>query len=123
MPMPMLADFALRLAGGLSGLVLLSPWRVVPPAFFRTLCQIILALLVLAALELAAAGPGRGSWAVALGTGAAVLAYVASACWGLGLPRLGIPLTGGLLAATAILLVAAARAPAVSVWGLNAAGR
>jgi hypothetical protein len=123
MPLPMLADFALRLAAGLSALVLLSPWRVVPPAFFRTLCQVILALLVLAALELAAAGTDRANWAVALGGGAAVLAFLASACWGLGLPRLGVPLTAGLLVATGLLLVAASRAPAAGVWGLNAAGR
>ena len=45
----MLADFATRLACGLAVMLLATPWRVVPPAFFRTHCQIILGL----------AGPGR----------------------------------------------------------------
>lgn len=118
----MLADFALRLAGGLSGLLLLAPWRIVPVAFFRTHCQIILALLVLAALVLAAEGPERSGTAAAVSGGAAALAYLASVAWGLGLPRLGVPLTAGLLAATGALLTAAARDPSIEVWGLNAAG-
>ncbi|HEX8199187.1 MAG TPA: hypothetical protein VF590_01775 [Isosphaeraceae bacterium] len=121
--MPMLADFALRLAAGLSGLVLLSPWRVVPPAFFRTLCGVTLGVLVLATLELAGAGTDRAYRAAALGGGAAALAFLASACWGLGLVRLGVPLSAGTLAAAAVLLVAASRAPQAGVWGLNAAGR
>ena len=32
-------------------LLAIAPWRVVPPAFFRTHCQVILGLLVLAALD------------------------------------------------------------------------
>ena len=55
MPMPMLADFAVRLAAGLAVSLLAIPWRLVPPVVFRTQCQIVLALLVLAAL---AAGRG-----------------------------------------------------------------
>ena len=50
MTMPMLADFAIRLACGLAAMLLLTPWRVVPPAFFRTHCLVILGLLVLAVL-------------------------------------------------------------------------
>ena len=58
MPFPMLADFAVRLACGLALLLLLAPWRIVPPAFFRTHSQVILGLLVLAALDLSHDGRG-----------------------------------------------------------------
>src|SRR5437764_1356718 len=51
MPVPMLADFALRLSCGLAFLLLLTPWRLVPPAFFRTHCLVILGLLVVAVLD------------------------------------------------------------------------
>ena len=72
MTAPMLADFAVRLAFGLSIATLLIPWRTVPLPFFRTQAQIILGLLVLAALDQArASGTGirvldhrcrRGVW-------------------------------------------------------------
>ena len=48
---PMLADFAVRLAFGLSLAAVLVSWREVPLPFFRTQAQIILGLLVLAALD------------------------------------------------------------------------
>ena len=82
MPFPMLADFAIRLACGLALLLLLAPWRIVPPAFFRTHSQVILGLLVLAALDLSHDGV-RGPVPACI-IGAAVLAFVASIVWGVG---------------------------------------
>ena len=49
---PMLADFGVRLSFGLAVLLLVTSWQSVPLPFFRTQCQVILGLLVLAA-------PGR----------------------------------------------------------------
>ncbi len=50
MTLPMLADFAIRLAGGLAAMLAIAPWREVPIGFFRTHCQVILGLGVLATL-------------------------------------------------------------------------
>jgi hypothetical protein len=84
----MLADFAVRLAFGLSFATVLIPWRAIPLLYFRTQSQIILGLLALAALDQARAlGAGVLFWTIVLG---ALLAYVSSIAWGLGLPRLGI---------------------------------
>jgi hypothetical protein len=121
MPMPMLAEFALRLAGGLAALLLITPWRSVPPGFFRTQCQVILALAVLTALDLGRAGTDRTTLPVVVGL--AVLGYLASIAWGLGLPRLGVPLTAGLVALAGGLLAWISRGPDPALWALNAAGR
>ena len=77
----MLADFAIRLACGLAVLLLATPWRLVPPPFFRTHCQVILGLLVLAGLDLSRSGGDRADGVGRLG--AAVLAFVArsSGAW------------------------------------------
>jgi hypothetical protein len=117
MALPMLADFAVRLAGGLAGLLLITPWRVVPPAFFRTHCLVALGLLVLAA---AFAGGDR----LALGAtvAAAALAYVASIGWGLGVRRIGAPATAGVLLLAAFVLVASAAGGTPAGWAA-AAGR
>ena len=89
MPAPMLADFAVRLAFGLSIATVLVSWRSVPLPFFRTQEQIILGLLVLAALDQArGGGTGVAFWTIVSG---GLLAYVSSIAWGLGLPRLGVP--------------------------------
>lgn len=105
MNVPMLPDFAVRLAGGLAGLLLLTPWRVVPPAFFRTHCLVMLGMLVLAALFL-----GTGGGAVfALAVGGSVLAYVASIGWGLGVRRIGAPATVGVLIISVAVLYGASR--------------
>jgi hypothetical protein len=105
MALPMLADLSLRLAAGLAAALLVVPWRVVPAAFFRTQCLVVLGLLVLAVLVL-----GR-QYATGLPLGiavsAAVLAYLASAVWGLGLPRLAMPLSAMIAAGLASLLVVA----------------
>ncbi len=50
MTLPMLADFAIRLAGGLAVMLAVAPWRAVPIGFFRTHCQVILGLAGLATL-------------------------------------------------------------------------
>ena len=86
----MMADFAVRLAGGLAGMLLLAPRPVVPLAFFRTHCLVILGLFVGAALA-----EGRSVPPVILTAtiGGGVSAYLASALWGLGLPRLAVPAT------------------------------
>ena len=98
MSMPMVADFGLRLAGGLAGMLLLASWRVVPSAFFRTHCLVMLGLLSLAALFLGRSVPGP----VLGGTiAAAALAYAGSAAWGLGLPRVAGPLTAAVAALAA----------------------
>jgi hypothetical protein len=91
MTFPMLAEFALRLACALAGLLLATPWRLVPAKFFRTHCLVILGLLVLAGLDASRAGV-RGPWLYAV-VAAAVLAYLAAVAWGVGLPTIGNPLT------------------------------
>jgi len=102
-PAPMLAEFATRLACGLAAMLCLAPWRVVPPKFFQTHCQVILGLLVLAALDRSRLGGER--WDVYVTIVAAVAAFLASACWGLGLPRVGVPLSAAIAAATGALLM------------------
>src|SRR3954465_10365865 len=98
MTMPMLVDFAARLCCGLAVALLGTPRREVPAAFLRTLCLVILGLMVTAALVwfttagAAATGGDRAGEAVVIAT--AALAFLASAAWGLGLPRLALPLTG-----------------------------
>lgn len=117
---PLLADFAVRLACGLALMLLITPWRVVPSAFFRTHAQIILGLLVLAALDCSRGGASPLARVV---IGAAVLSYPAAIAWGLGLPRAAAPITGAIALALLGVLTAASRAPALDAWGLNAAGR
>jgi hypothetical protein len=121
MPIPMLADFGVRLACGLALLLLATPWRVVPPAFFRTHCHVILGLLVLSALDLSRSGASGPLLAAAIV--APAFGYAASVCWGLGLPRVGIPLTGATALAAGGVLVSASRAPGAEAWALNASGR
>jgi hypothetical protein len=121
--MPMLADFATRLACGLAVVALATPGRVVPPTYFRTQCQVILGLLVLSALEwsrVGAPGPSRVQVLVVV---AAVLAFGGSVAWGLGLPRVAIPLTVGIASATAAALTALSRAAEPAAWALDAIAR
>jgi hypothetical protein len=121
MPAPMLADFAVRMSFGLSLASVLISWRAVPLPFFRTQAQIILGLLVLAALDQArAGGTGIPFWTILVGS---VLAYGSSIAWGLGLPALGVR-TAGLTAIAAIgWLSAASRSPDGLLLALNAASR
>ncbi len=116
----MLADFATRLGCGLAVMLLTAPWRVVPPPFFRTQCQIILALLVLAALDLGRAGENTPETAIV--AGAAVLAYFGTVTWGLGLPRLGVPIAASIALVTGGGLVWSAGGSTWESQALNAAG-
>lgn len=117
---PMLADFSLRLAGGLVILLLLTPWRLVPPAFFRTHAQIILGLLVLAALDLSRFGLDTRTGVV---IACAVLGYLATVTWGLGLVRLAVPLTWTLTLGLGGVLIAVSWMPRPDAWALGAFGR
>jgi len=121
MTTPMLAEFALRLAGGMAGGLLLTSSRIVPPAFFRTHCQLILALLVLAALDLGYASPYPVGLALTISS--AILAYITSIAWGLGLPRLAIPMTSTLLAAVGAALIGGSHNHAWPLSALNASSR
>jgi hypothetical protein len=121
MTAPLLADFAVRLAFGLATAMVLVPWRAVPPPFFRTQAQIALGVLVLAALDQArAGGTGIAFWTIVTG---AVLAYISSVAWGLGLPRLSVP-ASALCAVSAVLwLIEASPSGAATEWALLAASR
>lgn len=121
MTIPMLSDFALRLAGGLAVLLLMTSWRAVPVAFFRTHCQVILGLLVLAALD--AARVGIGGDVVPLLIAATVCAYAATVSWGLGLPRIAVPATALVAFLTVGLMIDVAYVADARVWALNASGR
>jgi hypothetical protein len=101
----MLADFAVRLAFGLSLASVLVSWRAIPLPFFRTQAQIILAFLVLGALDQArAGGAGIPFWTLVVGS---VLAYFSSILWGLGLPALAVR-TSWLSAIAALIWLSAA---------------
>ena len=121
LPFPMLADFALRLACGLAVLLLITSWRAVPLAFFRTHCQIALGLFVLAALDTSRLGV-RGPVLIAI-VASAVLAYVGSVSWGLGLPRLGVPALALIVLASTASLIAISWSDDSLLWALNSIGR
>ena len=123
MPIPMtplLADFAIRLACGLAVLLLATPWRIVPSGFFKTHSQIVLGLLVLAALDMSRGGVTPPALVVIV---AAVLSYLAAITWGLGLPRVALPVTAAIVLATGGILVAVSRTPETEAWALAASGR
>jgi hypothetical protein len=122
MTLPMLADFTLRLACGLGAMLVVAPWRAIPPGFFRTHGTIALALLVLAGVD--AGWSGAGGWCVGAIGASAFVAYLATIAWGLGVPRLALPLSVALAALPAGVLVAASGGPTAS-WlvALNASGR
>lgn len=119
--LPMLADFSLRLSCGLAVLLLLTSWRLVPPAFFRTQFLIILGLLSLATLD--ASRTGAAGVVVVLIAGTAVLSYIGAVAWGLGLPRLGVPVAAFVALLTSAVLVGDARSASPAAWALNGGGR
>jgi hypothetical protein len=121
MTLPMLADFALRLACGLGAMLLIAPWREIPAGFFRTHGTIALALFVLAGVD--AGWSGGGAWVVGTIVASAVLAYLATVAWGLGLPRLAVPLSAAFTALPAALLVVVDHRAAPWLVALNASGR
>jgi len=118
---PMLADFATRLAFGLAVALVLTSWKAVPLPFFRTGAQVILGLLVLAALDQARSGGQTG----ALGTlvAGAIMAYCSAVAWGLGLPRLGVGTAVGVALVTAGWLGMASAPASASLVALNTASR
>lgn len=120
--MPMPTDFAIRLAGGLASMLLLTSWNQVPPAFFRTICLVLLGAFVAGALTAMGAVPTGVLVAIVIG---AVLSYLASAFWGLGLPRVAVPLTASILGVSAglILWESLAGRPLTFLNGFNAASR
>jgi hypothetical protein len=120
MTLPMLAEFALRLAAGLAALLLITPWRIVPPAFFRTHCQVALGLLALAALSVGGGSPLRV--ALPLTIASAAFGFFGSVAWGLGLPRIAVPLTALVVATASAVLMAAAPGPSPALWAFNVAG-
>jgi hypothetical protein len=121
MSLPMLADFSIRLGGGLATLLLLTSWRQVPAAFFRTHCQIVIGLLVLAALVLRSSP--HDPLASALTITASVLAFLSSVAWGLGVPRAAIPLTGSIVAFACVLEGWGLPGRPGSMWALQLAGQ
>ncbi|MBV8488478.1 MAG: hypothetical protein JO161_09380, partial [Planctomycetaceae bacterium] len=119
--MPMLSDFAVRLAFGVAVLLLGTSWRAVPLPFFRTHCQILLGLLVLAALDQSRLeGFGWGLWIL---IACAVLSYVATITWGLGLPQFALPATGLIMLGSAVWLALASRADLPAAWAFGSANR
>ncbi len=121
MTLPMLADFAIRLAGGLAAMLAIAPWRAVPIGFFRTHCQVILGLAVLATL--AASRPPFEFVVFGIVLMLALLSFAATLAWGLGLPRLGVPTAMAIAATAAVVLSLTAEGATWDRWALNAASR
>jgi hypothetical protein len=118
---PMLADFGVRLAFGLTVALLGTSWRVVPLRFFRFQNLVILGVLVRAGLDQARVDGAAGSfWLVVAG---AILAHAATVSWGLGLPQFGR--AAGILAAlaTAAWMVDASHSVPVGLWTHTALSR
>src|SRR5271166_3052479 len=103
----MLADCGVRLAFGLATLLLATSWRTVPLPFFRTHCQVILGLLVLAALDASRSAGLNPSLVILIPC--ALLAYTATVSWGLGLPRIALPATLLIALGTAFWLILVSR--------------
>jgi len=117
----MITDFAIRLALGLSALLLTTSWRAIPLGFFRTHCLVILGLLVLGALTVT--GGSGPTWTTGFLGSLAFAAYLGSAAWGIGLPRLAYPLTLTVAIGTAAWLIDESRATTQTLWAMNALTR
>ncbi|APW59126.1 hypothetical protein [Paludisphaera borealis] len=116
-----LADFAVRLAFGLSLVLAATSWRMTPLAFFRTNSQVILGLLVLAALDVSRGGAtSPACWSLAA---AAFAAYAATIAWGLGLARIGRPVLGLIAVVAAAWLTAASYDADRGLWMFNSVSR
>jgi hypothetical protein len=118
---PMLADFAVRVAFGLVAALALTSWRAVPLRFFRIQTQIAMAVLVLAAM--AQASTTGGSAALWLLIAAAVAAYLATVTWGLGLPSVATIMDGLVVASTGAWMIVASRVADPGLWVQMTAGR
>ena len=118
---PILADFAVRLAFGLISALCLTSSRAVPVRFFRLQNQIALGILVLAALSQGTSmGASAGLWLL---VAAAVMTYMATVSWGLGLPSIGSSLDVFVLLATGTWLLLASRSPDPAAWAWTAGSR
>jgi hypothetical protein len=117
----MLADFAVRVAFGLSIALLLTSWREVPPPFFRTVLLVALGLLVLAALDQARDGGKSLFWWLVVA--AALFSYLGAVAWGLGLPALGRVTCVFVSLATACWLAVWSSSSSEGLWALNALSR
>lgn len=118
---PMLADFAVRLAFGLIAALSVTSWRAVPLRFFRIQSQIALGVLVLGALsQVTSAGTSTGFWLLVAAAGAS---YLATVSWGLGLPPMATALDVGVLAAMGAWMVLASRPGDPRAWALMVADR
>lgn len=118
---PMLADFAVRMAFGLVAALTLTSWRAVPLRFFRIQCQIALGVLVLAALSQATStGTSPAFWLLVTAAGAA---YLATVSWGLGLPTVATVLDLVILGTTGGWMVLASRGGHSHAWAVLAADR
>lgn len=121
MHVPMITDFTIRLALGLSTLLLATSPRAVPLAYFRTHCLVTLGLLVLGALTVS--GGSGMTWSTGFLGGLAFAAYLASAAWGIGLPRVAYPLTLLVSIGAAAWLIDESRGTTEAVWAANALTR
>jgi hypothetical protein len=118
---PLLADFAVRLAFGVVVALTLTSWRAVPPAFFRAQSQIALGVLVLAALSQASArSDSRLVWLLVI---AAAASYMMSVSWGLGLPRIARPLGVLVILLASGWMVRASQAADTATWAFGVASR
>jgi hypothetical protein len=118
---PMLADFAVRLALGLVLALTLTSWRAVPLRFFRLQSQIVLGVLVLAALAQASAA--RSSTLAWLLVAGAAASYLATVTWGLGLPALARALDAVVVLVCGAWLILVSRGPDPSGWAWLSASR
>ncbi len=117
----MLADFAVRLALGLVLALMLTSWRAVPLRFFRLQTQIVLGVLVLAALaQASAAGTSSLVWILVAG---AALSYLATVAWGLGLPVVARALDVLIVLVSCAWLVLVSRGPDPGGWAWLSASR
>ncbi|WP_165220956.1 hypothetical protein [Aquisphaera insulae] len=116
----MIADAVTRLAFGMAVMLLMTDWRDVPLRFLRTHFVVILGLLVLAALDDSRMEGSRES--VGTLAAGAILAYIGATAWGLGLPRVAIPVTWLLAGSTAAWLAMVSDG-AASGWVIAALGR
>jgi hypothetical protein len=118
---PMLADFAVRMAFGLILALTMTSWRAVPLRFFRLQSQIALGILVLAALAQAGA---QGTTALLwLLVAVAASSYLAAVTWGLGLPAMATALDALVLLGAGVWIFRVSQAPNAGSWAILTASR
>ncbi len=118
---PMLADFAVRLAFGLIVALTLTSWRAVPVAFFRAQSLIAMAILVLAALSQASStGASAVLWLLVAGAAAS---YLATVSWGLGLAPIATGLDLLVMLLAGAWMVRVSQVPDPAAWAFMVASR